>query len=315
MKVLSGLPDAAASSPCVLTIGNFDGLHLGHQRILRTVAERARALNLVPAVLTFDPHPVRILAPSKAPQLITTAEQKLKLIESMGIQFVVTVRFDAEFAALSPDAFIEKYLVRGLRTKALCVGRNFTFGSGQSGNLETLRRWRQDFEVVEIPHVTTRGVVVSSTNVRRRIQDGHVSRACRLLGRWFEIDGASVRGDGRGAKVTVPTLNLQTSNELLPRRGVYVSRIALDDGEFRDSITNIGMRPTFEGTSQTIETYILRAGTSLEARNARLQFLKRIRDERKFDSPELLKEQIGRDVRAAEKFFRRLQSGTHARIH
>ena len=283
--------------------------------------DRARALNLTPAVLTFDPHPVRLLAPAKAPQLITTAEQKLRLIESMGIQLVVTVRFDSEFASLSPAAFIEKYLVRGLHTKTLCVGQNFTFGTSQSGNIETLHGWRREFEVVEIPPVATRGVVVSSTNVRRRIQDGKVSGACRLLGRWFEMDGSIGAGTGRGAKVTVPTLNLQTANELLPRYGVYISRIAVDNEDFKDSITNIGMRPTFEGNSETIETFILRSSIPAgapgapEARTARLQFLKRVRDERKFDSPELLKEQIGRDVQSAEKFFRRLQSGTHARIH
>jgi len=315
MKVLSGLPDAAASTACVLTIGNFDGLHLGHQRILRTVVECARAQSLTPAVLTFDPHPVRLLAPARAPQLITTAEQKLSLIENMGIRLLVTVGFDSEFAALSPDAFIEKYLVRGLQTKTLCVGGNFTFGTGQTGNIETLRRWQKEFDVVEIQAVTTRGIVVSSTNVRRRIQDGNVSGACRLLGRWFEVDGDIVGGAGRGGKVTVPTLNLQPSNELLPRHGVYISRIALDDGEFRDSITNIGMRPTFNENSQTIETYILRSAVPSGARRAKLQFLHRVRDERKFDSPELLKQQIGRDVQTAEKFFRRLQSGSHARIH
>lgn len=315
MKVVSGLPDAAASGPCVLTIGNFDGLHLGHQRILRTVVEQARAIRLTPAVLTFDPHPVRVLAPHKAPQLITTRSQKLGLIAKAGIELVVTVPFDMEFAALSPQAFIQKYLVEGLGTKRLCVGRNFTFGSGQTGNIETLRAWRHEFELVEISPVSARGIVASSTNVRGRIQEGNVSRACRLLGRWFEIEGSIVEGAGRGRKVTVPTLNLESDNELLPRHGVYITRIAIDGGEFMDSITNIGTRPTFEEHRRTIETFVLRAAVPAVTLSARLQFLRRVRDERKFDSPELLREQIGRDVQTAERFFRRLDAGTHARIH
>ena len=315
MKVVSGLPDRAASGPCVLTIGNFDGLHLGHKEILRTVVEQARALRLAPAVLTFDPHPVRVLAPDKAPQLITTRSQKLKLIENAGIDMVVTVPFDLDFAALSPEDFIKTYLVEGLQTRRLCVGRNFTFGCRQTGNIGTLRAWRHEFELVEIAPVIARGVVASSTNVRGRIQEGNVSRACRLLGRWFEIEGAIVEGAGRGRKLTVPTLNIASDNELLPRHGVYITRIAIDNGEFIDSITNIGTRPTFDEHVRTIETFVLRPPVPDVARTARLQFLRRVRDERKFDSPELLREQIGRDVRTAESFFRRLDAGSHARIH
>jgi len=315
MKVLSGLPDAAASGPCVLTIGNFDGLHLGHQEILRTVVAEARRLGATPAVLTFDPHPVRILAPHRAPQLITTSRQKLRLIEQTGIELVVTATFDAAFSALTPQEFIHKYLVDGLRTKMLCVGSNFTFGNRQTGNIETLRQWSQEFVLVEIPAVTNRGVLVSSTNVRRQIQEGRVSRACRMLGRWFEIEGNIVTGAGRGRTVTVPTLNLESDNDLLPKRGVYITRIAVDAERYANSITNIGIRPTFEGTEQTIETFVLHSTVPGGQRAARVQFLKRVRDERKFDSPELLKEQIVHDVQTAETFFRRLQSGAHARIH
>ena len=312
MKVVSGLPDAAATRPCALTIGNFDGLHLGHQFILSTVVQQARMLDLRPAVLTFDPHPVRILAPEHAPKLITTVAQKLRLMESMGIEVVFTVRFDQEFAALTPDAFIEKYLVNGLRTKVLCVGSNFTFGHKQKGTLETLRSWRHEFDVVEIAPVLARGAVVSSTQVRQNIQEGRVSRACRLLGRWFEIEGRIVEGAGRGRNVTVPTINLEPDNELLPRRGVYITRIALDSGYFSDSITNIGVRPTFGENQETIETFVLNSAIPAAPRLASLQFLKRIRDERKFDSPELLRERITRDIQIGEKYFRRLQASTHA---
>jgi riboflavin kinase/FMN adenylyltransferase len=312
MKVVSGPPDAAAARPCVLTIGNFDGLHLGHQFILRSVVDQARGLELQAAVLTFDPHPVRVLSPENAPKLISTTTQKLRLMESTGIDVVYTAPFDREFASLTPDAFIREYLVESLQVKVLCVGRNFTFGHRQHGTTDTLRSWRHAFDVVEIPPVLARGVVVSSTQVRQYIQEGHVSRACRLLGRWFEVEGAIVEGAGRGRHLTVPTINLKPENELLPRRGVYISRIALGPGYFMDSITNIGIRPTFGENVDTIETFALHADVPGGDRSARLQFLKRIRDERKFDSPELLQDQIRRDIATAERYFRRLQENAHA---
>jgi riboflavin kinase/FMN adenylyltransferase len=315
MKVVSHLSDAAPYSPCVLAIGNFDGLHLGHQRILRTVVERARKLRVCPAVLTFDPHPMRLLAPNQAPKLISTLDQKLRLIESMGIELVFTAAFDREFASLTPDAFIQKYLVDGLRTRLLCVGSNFIFGHRQTGTLKTLQRWRQEFELEEIRPVTSRNVVVSSTHVRQRIQDGRVSRACRMLGRWFEIEGRIAAGEGRGRNVTVPTLNLEPDNELIPSAGVYITRSAMDSADFVDSITNIGTRPTFNGTSQTIETFVLNAPVPSTVARMRLQFLKRVRDERRFDSADLLRAQIVRDVQTAKRFFRMLQAGADARIH
>jgi len=315
MKVVSHLSDATPHGPCVLAIGNFDGLHLGHQRILRTVAERARKLRLRPVVLTFDPHPMRLLAPSQAPKLISTLDQKLRLIESMGIDLVFLARFDSEFAALTPDAFIQKYLVDGLRTRLLCVGSNFIFGHRQAGTVETLQRWRHEFELEEIIPVTSRGVVVSSTHVRQRIQEGRVSRACRMLGRWFEIEGRIAAGEGRGRNETVPTLNLEPDNELLPSPGVYITRTAMDSDIFVESITNIGTRPTFNGTSQTIETFVLNAPVPPTVTRMRLQFLKRVRDERRFDSADLLRAQIGRDVQAAKRFFEMLQAGADARIH
>jgi len=305
MKVVSDLSDAALNEPCVLSIGNFDGLHLGHQAILRRVVERARSLRVRPAVLTFAPHPVRVLAPDVAPRLISTLPQKIRLLEGAGIELLFIAKFDMAFAALTPDAFIQNYLVSGLRAKALCVGSNFTFGHRQAGTIETLKQWRHEFEVIEVPSVSTRGSLVSSTKIRQFIKEGRVSQACRLLGRWFELEGRIVEGDGRGRSVTVPTLNLEPENELVPRPGVYITRTASGDEPSTDSITNIGTRPTFGGGAQTIETFVLQ-GVAGEPTTSRLQFLRRIRDEQKFDSPLLLREQIGRDVQAAMTFFRRL---------
>jgi riboflavin kinase / FMN adenylyltransferase len=315
MKLVSDLSDASLNEPSVMSIGNFDGLHLGHQAILKRVVEQARHRRIRPAVLTFAPHPVRVLAPDVAPKLISTLPQKIRLLESAGIELLFIARFDMEFAALTPEAFVRKYLVDGLRAKALCIGSNFTFGHRQAGTIETLKQWHDSFEVLEVPSVSIRGTLVSSTQIRRRIQEGKVSQTCRLLGRWFEIQGRIVPGEGRGRNITVPTLNLEPENELVPGQGVYVTRAEIDGGPYVDSITNVGTRPTFGGGNQTIETFVLGGVVPQQAATLRLQFLRRVRDERQFDSPELLRAQIGRDVEAAKRFFRRLQLRTNARIH
>jgi riboflavin kinase/FMN adenylyltransferase len=318
MKVVSSLSAAAdvlAGRPCVLSIGNFDGLHLGHQAILETVVRKARDLALPAVALTFEPHPIQVLYPDKAPKRISTPERKIEQIEKSGIDMLYTVRFDREFARLSADNFVRQYLIEGLHVCALCVGSNFNFGHRQEGTVKTLRQWAGDFELVEVPAVLFRTFPASSTQVRKNVMNGEISRAARLLGRWYEIEGQIVSGAGRGRNVTVPTLNLDPSNELLPAFGVYVTRISLDGGGFLDAVSNIGVRPTFGENTPTIETFVLRSPVP-PARTARLQFLHRIREERRFDSPELLARQIGLDVQRALKFFRRLANlEEHARTH
>jgi riboflavin kinase / FMN adenylyltransferase len=318
MKVVSSLSAAAdvlAGRACVLSIGNFDGLHLGHQAILQTVVRHARNLALPAVAMTFEPHPIQVLAPDKAPRRISTPEQKIEQVEKCGMDLLFTARFDRGFAALSPNEFVQTYLVDGLHARALCVGSNFNFGHRQQGSVETLRRFAEHFEVIEVAPVAFRGVPASSTQIRRAVQDGDVSRAARLLGRWYEIEGPIVSGAGRGRKVTVPTLNLDPSSELLPGFGVYATRISLDGGDYLDAVTNVGTRPTFNEDTPTIETFVLRGPVS-ETRSARLQFLRRIRDEKRFDSPELLARQIGIDVQFTLKYFRRLENlEEHARAH
>ena len=315
MKVATSLADVDVSHRSVVSIGNFDGLHLGHQKILKTVVNRAKELGVRSVAMTFSPHPMRVLAPQRPLRLISTEDQKVRLIEKAGIDLLFRAHFDPAFSQLSPEEFVHKYLIQGFKARSVCVGHNFNFGYRGAGNVDTLCRYPDHFTIIETPPVRVRGMVVSSTAIRQLVADGAVSRACRLLGRWFEIEGQIVPGAGRGRTVTVPTLNLKPENELLPGNGVYITRIALDSGEFLDAVTNIGTRPTFNGTSQTIETFVLNSTVRSEVRAARLQFLKRIRDERKFDSPESLSEQIARDVRTANAFFRRLQSGTHAQVH
>src|SRR5262245_42299781 len=214
MKVVTSLAEADVSHPSVVSIGNFDGLHLGHREILKSVVTRARELGLRSVVMTFSPHPIRFLAPDRAPRLISTLDQKIKLIAECGIDVLFIVRFDEAFARLLPEEFIQRYLIDGLRVRSVCVGGNFNFGYQQRGKILTLRQFTSNFEIIEVPPVRVRGVIVSSSFIRRLIADGNVSRACRMLGRWFEIEGRIVPGAQRGRTMQVPTLNLQTENEL-----------------------------------------------------------------------------------------------------
>src|SRR5215470_18124179 len=305
MKVVRSLPDTRTAS--VVSIGNFDGLHLGHRRILETVVRRAGTLGLQSVAMTFSPHPIRFLAPDRAPRMISTLDQKIALIESTGIDVLFIANFDRPFSRLSPEEFIQHYLIEGLRAHSVCVGGNFNFGYQQRGTIETLRQFNSNFEIIEVPPVRVRGAVVSSTLTRRLVSAGNVSRACRLLGRWIQIEGKIVSGAGRGRTLQAPTLNLDPDNELIPRVGVYVTRISLDNGVFMDGVTNVGFRPTFGETQLTIETFVLNQPVSESPQKARLDFLYRLRDERKFGSADELREQIALDVQKAQKFFRLLK--------
>jgi riboflavin kinase / FMN adenylyltransferase len=313
MKVVSSLSDPGVPEASVVSIGNFDGLHLGHRQILKTVVQHARELNVKSVAMTFSPHPVRFLAPDRSPKLISTLDQKIRLIENAGLDVLLVVHFDEAFSKLPPSDFVKQYLIEGLKARAVCVGSNFNFGYKQQGTVETLKAFSSALEVIEVPPVRVRGTLASSSRVRQLIAAGSVSRACRLLGRWVELEGKLVSGAGRGRSVTVPTLNLKSDNELIPRTGVYITRISLDGRPFLDSVTNIGVRPTFGENDLTIETFVLNEPVPADASNARIDFLRRLRDEVKFESPEALRNQIAIDVKRAQKFFRLLGENTHAR--
>jgi riboflavin kinase/FMN adenylyltransferase len=315
MRVITDIGAADDGTPSVVSIGNFDGVHRGHQAILETVGRRARELECRSVALTFSPHPIRFLAPYKAPKLISTLDQKLRLIAATGIDVLVIVNFDETLSRLSPEEFIETYLVRRLRVRSVCVGSNFNFGYRGSGSVQTLRDWGRGLEVIEVPPVVVRGSIVSSTRIRELISGGTISRVCRLLGRWPELEGPIVSGAGRGRSVTVPTLNLKAENELLPAKGVYISRISLDDGRFLNSVTNTGIRPTFEESEISVETFVLSDPVPQSVSSARLLFLKRLRDEVRFESPAALRKQIGTDVTRANKFFERLNKFGNVRSH
>src|SRR6185369_11514379 len=256
--------------------------------------------------MTFSPHPIHFLAPDRAPRLISTPAQKLELIKSTGIDVLFVVPFDHSLSRMSPEHFVREYLIDALKTRSVCVGANFNFGYRQRGTIQTLREFQPQFEVIEVPPVRVRGTIVSSSRVRELVAAGEVSGACRLLGRWIQIEGEIVSGAGRGRTMKVPTLNLAPENELIPKVGVYVSRISLDGGPFMEAVTNVGFRPTFDQTDLTIETFVLKGVVPENVGKARLDFIYRLRDEKKFASPDALREQIAVDVKRAQKFFRLL---------
>ncbi len=294
----------------VLAIGNFDGIHLGHQAILRATVERARTLNAVATALTFDPSPRKVLRPESAPPRLSTNAQRMDWFNILGLEAVVVLPFTLDLARLSPAEFVEQILVRDLRTKAVLVGENFRFGHKQGGDVKLLSELgaKHGFSVVIIPPVVYRGEIVSSTIIRREVAEGDVSHAARLLGRPFALTGEVISGTGTGRRFTFPTLNLAPEQELLPARGVYVTRTCLD-GETRShrSVSNIGTRPTFNGSSLSVETHLLDTQLTASPKRIEVRFWKRLREEKKFSGPEELRAQIAADIARANTFFSRLR--------
>jgi riboflavin kinase/FMN adenylyltransferase len=295
----------AARKPSVVTIGNFDGVHLGHQKILLGVLERARRANLLSAVLTFYPHPARVLRPAMAPALLATLDQRLRAFEAAGMDAALVLRFDAELAKVSAEDFVQRYLVDTMRAKAILVGGNFRFGHRQAGDVKLLEELgrRSQFEVHVVLPVVADGVVVSSSAIREAVRDGRMEDAARLLGRPFALEGEIRPGTGQGRKLVVPTLNLATEQECLPRLGVYATETVVEGKVYR-SATNVGMRPTFDGTRLAIESHLLDFSQQLTAGCMEVRFWTRLRDEQRFAGPQALREQVLKDVAQAREFFR-----------
>ena len=309
--IARSLQEAAGFRPCALTIGNFDGVHLAHRRLLEITAEAAHGAGVQPAVLMFDPHPACVVAPERAPRLLTSLEERCALIQGQGIENVLIQPFTADLAQLTPEEFATRFLCNGLDARVVIVGENFRFGCKQAGDTRMLRELgaRLGFEVRLLETVRWRGRRVSSGEVRKLVSAGDVGAAARLMQRPHAISGRIVHGRGIGAQQTVPTLNLQTDAEVIPARGVYISRTSELSGPRKwNSITNIGYRPTFgDEADLSIETFLLENLEGPTPDRIRLEFLRRVREERRFDSPEALKSQILRDVARANTFFRRIR--------
>lgn len=305
MKVIYRLEDLAPEYPSpIATIGNFDGVHLGHRNLIRDLVSRAEKIGGTPVVVTFHPHPLQVLAPNNAPLQIQTIEQKLSIIESLGIPLVVVIPFNMQLAQTSARNFAIEFWER-LRFREIYVGPNFAFGNRRQGSINLLKEIGEEkgFIAGKIHQVQFRGNRVSSTAIRQALISGQVGLARRLLDRPYALKGVIVHGTGTGTKLNIPTANLQTSNELIPRRGVYVSFFTVEGRQY-EAVTNIGFRPTVTDTaSLSIETHLFDFDRDIYGQDATLEFLMRLRDERRFSGMGELVERIQKDKENARRYF------------
>ena len=295
----------------VLALGNFDGVHRGHLKIVERVCRVADERSASAVAMTFDPHPSQIIRPDKAPLLLMTTAQKLEALARAGVHGIAIVNFTAEMSRWEPETFVRTVLVEWMRVAEVWVGANFLFGRDRSGNFSTLRSLgaRYGFRAEKIDPVRYKDFVVSSTRIRRLVGEGRVDEAGALLGRHYTIGGSVVQGDRRGRGLGFPTANLCTANELLPPPGVYATMTQVG-AVFHPSVTNVGVRPTFatdrpepDGPQTVVETHLLAFDDDLYGRTVRLAFVQRLREERRFDTPEALRAQIGADCGQARTLF------------
>lgn len=307
MQIFHKLEDLPADfGPTIVSVGNFDGVHRAHVAVLGEIAGRAREKKAKSVAVTFEPHPIRILRPDSNLKLLTPTPEKLRLLDRTGIDAVLLLPFGRDLSLLSPRQFAEEILKRKLKACEVYEGYNFHFGHKAAGNVATLTEFGQEmgFAVRIFDQMTVRGESVSSSQIRKLLADGRVSRARHLLGRPFAILSTPGRGRGYGSKYTVPTINLSRYQELVPLDGVYITRTRVGEDCF-DSVTNVGNRPTFGADSFAIETHLLNfhpialtAETEVE-----VFFLERVRNEIKFPSVDALREQIAKDVKKARRYF------------
>jgi riboflavin kinase / FMN adenylyltransferase len=307
MRLFHGTDNAGIHRPTVLTLGVFDGLHLGHQLIMQTVVERARATGSVPTVITFDPHPRAVLHPESAPPLLQTFDQKIEAFGVLGIEQTIVVRFTKEFSSIRAADFLSDVIVDRLHAQEVYLGKGFAFGHEREGNIDLLKSVGAELGFIagEVPEVRLRGARVSSSKIRGLLAAGQVNLARRMLGRPYGVEGRVERGAERGHKLGFPTANLHPHNRVIPRNGVYVTGTLIDN-QWRRSVTNVGLRPTFgDAVEPSVETFVLNWDGDLYGDVVRVRFLYRLRDERKFNSLDELKRQITRDVERANNYFER----------
>lgn len=287
----------------ILTLGNFDGLHLGHRKIIAKVSERGRRLSRPSVVYTFEPHPLKVVAPHKSPQMIVDAKAKAALVDSLGIDFMVIAEFTKEFAAKHPRAFVEDEIVP-LRPREVWVGHDFSFGKAKAGTVDYLRALGEEFgfSVHVIPAYMKKGEVVSSSRVRRLVSEGKLKEAASLLGRNFSMSGHVVKGRNVGKELGFPTANLSTVAELIPADGVYAAR-AVVSGKRHGAVVNIGVAPTFGCKTRCVEVHILGFSGNIYGRKIEVEFVRRLRGEKTFKSKEALITQIRKDSERAEKIL------------
>jgi riboflavin kinase / FMN adenylyltransferase len=307
MRLFHGTDNAEILRPTVLTLGVFDGLHIGHQLIMKTVVERAQAIGAVPTVITFDPHPRAVLHPESAPPLLQTFDQKVEGFGVLGIEQTIVVRFTKKFSEIGAHDFLREVVKERLHAQEVYLGKGFAFGHDREGNIDLLKRVGKELGFVagEVPEVSLRNRRVSSSKIRELLARGEVNLARRMLGRPYGVEGRVEHGAERGHQLGFPTANLRPQNRVIPRNGVYVTG-TLIDGKWRRSVTNVGVRPTFESAGEpSVETFVMNWSGDLYGDVVRVRFLHRLRDEQKFSSLDNLKRQIGKDVARANNYFSR----------
>jgi len=316
MRVLRGLETGPPPSGAIVTIGNYDGLHRGQRAVLDRVIAISRASAAPSMVVSFDPHPLFVLDPERAPKRLTTDPQRLRLLESWGLDALLLLRFDPHLAALSAESFVRDLLVGRLAVREIFVGSRFGFGRGRAGNLDLLQRLGAElgFRASGVPELEIDGAPVSASRIRALLEEGRAEAAADLIGRPYAVLGEVVRGAHRGTELGFPTLNLDSENEILPRNGVYVVDIRLaGEAGARPGVANVGVRPTIgEDERALVEAHLFDFDRSCYGEEVEVRFLRRIRAERRFPSLTALRRQIGVDVEAAREYFR-LRAGSPSR--
>jgi len=290
--------------PLFLAIGVFDGVHLGHQAVISAATSHARAAEGTPVVMTFDPHPLKVLRPQYAPHLLTATQHKIALIRDLGVEHLLVINFDRKFAATSPEEFVEELVMHSRTLREICVGHEWSFGKDRRGNLDLLKKLgpQFDFSVVGVPPVLINGEVVSSTAIRQAVENGDFAKAAEMLGREYTILGTVTHGDNLGKKIGFPTANLSAHSEQFPPNGVYLAEAWINSALYHGLI-NLGYRPTVSSgkSERVLEIYLLDFDRDIYGEDVEVRFVRYLRPERKFDNMEALAQQIEVDVRQARE--------------
>jgi riboflavin kinase/FMN adenylyltransferase len=308
MEVLRSISELSRlPGPLFLAIGVFDGVHRGHQAVISTSADHARTANGTPIVVTFDPHPEKVLRPEKAPHLLSATQHKIELIRNIGVGHLLVITFDKQFAATEPEDFVQELARNSKPLREICVGHEWSFGKNRRGNLELLKKLGNefDFQVIGVPPVKANGDVVSSTAIRQAIERGDFAKAAAMLGREYTILGTVTRGDNLGKKIGFPTANLSAHSEQFPPNGVYAAEAKIDNRLHR-GVINLGVRPTMSGgkSERVLEIHLFDFNRDIYGRDVEVRFLKFLRPEKKFENIDALVAQIRRDIEQARELFR-----------
>jgi riboflavin kinase/FMN adenylyltransferase len=307
MEILNSVPELSRlTGPLFLAIGVFDGVHRGHQAVISTSADHAKAANGTPVVVTFDPHPEKVLRPQSAPHLLSATQHKIGLIRALGVRHLLVINFDKQFAATEPEDFVQQLVEYSRPLREICVGHEWSFGKNRRGNLELLKKLgaESNFAVVGVPAIKTNGEVVSSTAIRQAIERGDFARAAAMLGREYTILGTVVRGDDLGKKIGFPTANLSAHSEQFPPNGVYAAEARIN-GELHRGVVNLGVRPTVTSgkSERVLEIHLFDFNRSIYGQDLEVRFVKFLRPEKKFENVDALVAQIRRDVDQAREVF------------